>query len=179
MLHSTATTHPLPSTNQPTVDHCRTRPPPTRIILGYEDPIEMVDNRWTLPPWENCSHLVAVAVDATRTPISSEPCSPPPLHPLRKFRIPIHGNQGSSRCCLDRRHTANHLEGIVVTRLRWREAVILPSGHVGAMGDSHLQEDAMNIIQLCLEQVFDWRIDGTKQYRLVMMVHHAVEISHL
>ena len=46
----------------------------------------------------------------------------------------------------------NHLECIVVTRLRSREGVVLPSGHVGAMGNSHLQEDAMNIIQLCLER---------------------------
>ena len=46
----------------------------------------------------------------------------------------------------------NHLECIVVTRLGWREGVVLLSGHVGAMVDSHLQDDARNIIQLCLER---------------------------
>ena len=86
--------------NEPTVDQWRTRPPPTRIILGYEGPIEMVDNRWTLLR----GRTVELAIDATGTPVLSVPCSPPRVA-RRKFRIPIHGTQGSSRCYLDRRRS--------------------------------------------------------------------------
>ena len=48
--------------------------------------------------------------------------------------------------------TGGTAECIVVTRLRWREGLVLLSGHVGAMGDSHLQDGSMNTIQLCLER---------------------------
>ena len=121
------------------------------LILGYEDPIEMVDNGWTLPPWENYPHLVELAIDTTRTPPSSVPCSPPPRHPLRRFRIPTWDSR-IIQMLLGQEAQRNRLECIVVTRLRWHEGVVLPSGHVGVVGDNHLQDDAMSVIQLCSER---------------------------
>ena len=57
----------------------------------------------------------------------------------------------------------NHLECTVVTRLRWREGVVLPSGHVGAVGENHLHDDTTSVIQLCLE----------RGVRLVDGLHHC------
>ena len=83
------------------------------------------------------------------------PFSPLPVHLLTTLWEVPHPNSRDSRTIqllLGQETQRNHLECIVMTRLRWREGLVLPSGHVGAMGDSHLQDGAMNTIQLCLER---------------------------
>lgn len=120
------------------------------LILGYE-PTETAVHSWTLPPWENYPHLVELAINTTRAPVPSVPCPPPLRHPLRKFRIPTWDSK-SIQMLLGQETQRNHLECIILTRLRWHESVVLPSGHVGAVGDHQLQDDAMSVIQLCLER---------------------------
>jgi len=122
------------------------------LILGDEDPTEMAVSRWTLPPWENYPHLVELAIDTVRTPAPFTPCPPPPGHPLRTFRIPKWDSR-SIQAVLGQEPRQNHLERIIMTRLRWCESVVPPSDCFGAeQEDHHLQNDVMSIIQLCLER---------------------------
>ena len=81
--HYTATTHRLPSTNEPTVDQCRSRPPPTRITLICEYPIEMVDNRWTLPPGRTAHILRSSQLMLLEVPFSPFPVDLLLIAPLR------------------------------------------------------------------------------------------------
>ena len=44
----------------------------------------------------------------------------------------------------------NHLECIILTRLRWNESVILPTDHVGTVEeDHHVENDVASVIDLC------------------------------
>jgi hypothetical protein len=121
------------------------------LILGYEVLNEVAVSCWKLPPWESYPHLVELAIDTRRTPIPSIPSPPPPGHPLKSFRIP----KWDSHCIkalFGQKGHQNHLESIIVTHLRWRESVIAPTDHFAEVGDHHLQNGVMSVIQLCVER---------------------------
>ena len=120
--------------------------------VGYDDPTETAVHCWTLPPWESYPNLVELAIDTTIIPVPSVPCPPPLGHPLKTFRIP----KWDSKCVialLGHEEHRNHLECIIVTRLRWGESVILPSNHVGTVEeDHHVEIDVVSVIDRCSER---------------------------
>lgn len=118
--------------------------------VGDEGPNEAAVDSWTLPPWENYPHLVELAIDTIRTSVPSVPC-PPLNHPIKAFRIPKWDSK-SVVALLGHESHPNHLERIIMTRLQWRDSVVLPANHVGAVGDHHLENDVMSIIHLCSER---------------------------
>jgi hypothetical protein len=120
-------------------------------FVGYERTTETAVDHWTLPPWENYPNLVELAIDTTKTPTPSVLCPPPTGHPLKTFRIP----RWDSKCImalLGHEEHRNHLERIIVTRLRWRESFVLPKDHVGAVEDHHVESDVASILHLCSER---------------------------
>ena len=121
------------------------------LLLGYERLGKVGVAHWTLPPWEVYPHLVELAIDTTTTPLPSVPISTTLGHPLRTFRIPKWDSKSVRMVLGDKGHR-NHLKSIIVTRLRWRKSLVLPTNHTETVGDHHLENDIMSIIQLCCER---------------------------
>jgi len=119
--------------------------------VGYEGVTETAVYPWTLPPWENYPNLVELAIDTPRALVPSVPCPPPLGHPLKTFRIPTWDSK-SIMAMLGHEEHRNHLERIIVTRLRWCKSVVLPIDHVGAVEDHHVENDLASVIQLCSER---------------------------